>query len=508
MNKIFYFVCLLLAFTFRVNGQQDTIIYNPGTGDYTIQYIGEGFTGEDTLITLTYIPWTKLNPFISCDVFYDIDSSEYIYNWRIGNGEDSEQNLKKFVVVFGKNSQVVDRSTLAWHSKRWKGSADGEVVFINRWGWRADQGLEPTWSVSGLKLGSPDLPSIGFAYFQGKGSIPRFPYSSPPEKIDTQFAKLDGFPVNYVQQETIIPNELPDPFIPLYFLDTLINYNQRSLELSWITNQTTADKYDSLLNTAKTLLEGNHIPWVEHTLQTVLQEVDNDSSGNITSEAYALLRYNTEYLLENLPEVISPVLNSISPGLTLMPELEAHVNYSPEFNFTLSAAGSFFTDSTIIYFNNQQMETTVISDSIVGCQIIDTHITVTGDYPVWVSNYGFNSDTLFLTAVDILPEYVTPVVNCVQDNGDGNYTSWLGYINDNSASVHIGYGAKNMFWPCSILYPINRGQPNVFLPGRYSQVFSIEFSKSSSPPCADFYTWTLYSEYVNAADSKADPCDE
>ncbi len=42
---------------------------------------------------------------------------------------------------------------------------------------------------------------------------------------------------------------------------------------------------------------------MKNTLNQVLHDVDQDSTANLTSEAYALLRYNTEYLLNNLPEV-------------------------------------------------------------------------------------------------------------------------------------------------------------------------------------------------------------
>ena len=74
------------------------------------------------------------------------------------------------------------------------------------------------------------------------------------------------------------------------------------MEFSWITNQTTTNKYDSLFNTAKTQLQQNNNNAARTTLQTALQEVRVDSTDNLTSEAYALLKYNTEYLLENLPE--------------------------------------------------------------------------------------------------------------------------------------------------------------------------------------------------------------
>ena len=64
-----------------------------------------------------------------------------------------------------------------------------------------------------------------------------------------------------------------------------------------------ADKYSNHFTTAKTQLQQNNIPAVKNTLNQVLHDVDQDSTANLTSEAYALLRYNTEYLLNNLPEV-------------------------------------------------------------------------------------------------------------------------------------------------------------------------------------------------------------
>ena len=94
---------------------------------------------------------------------------------------------------------------------------------------------------------------------------------------------------------SIGPSAILDTLNVQSFLDSLINYNNQSYELSWITNQTTADKYDSLFRAAKTQLQQNNIAGVQNTLQTVLQDVDQDSSANLTSEAYALLKYNTEY---------------------------------------------------------------------------------------------------------------------------------------------------------------------------------------------------------------------
>ena len=64
----------------------------------------------------------------------------------------------------------------------------------------------------------------------------------------------------------------------------------------------TANKYDSLFNQAKSQLQLNNNNGAKITLQNVLQQVDIDSTDKITSEAYALIKYNTEYLLEKIPQ--------------------------------------------------------------------------------------------------------------------------------------------------------------------------------------------------------------
>jgi hypothetical protein len=85
-------------------------------------------------------------------------------------------------------------------------------------------------------------------------------------------------------------------------LDTLVTYTDRSLAVGWILDLSTATKYTSHFGTARTQLQANDNGGARTTLQSVLHDVDQDSSTTLTSEAYALLRYNTEYLLAHIPE--------------------------------------------------------------------------------------------------------------------------------------------------------------------------------------------------------------
>ena len=55
-----------------------------------------------------------------------------------------------------------------------------------------------------------------------------------------------------------------------------------------------------------------------------------------------------------------------------------------------------------------------------------------------------NTDEGYLTCqVDL--EKVTPLLECVINNGDGTYTAHFGYENPNSVSVDIAVGNNNKF---------------------------------------------------------------
>jgi hypothetical protein len=87
---------------------------------------------------------------------------------------------------------------------------------------------------------------------------------------------------------------------PVDFLDTITNYANQSRSLSWIKDQSTANRYVGYFGVAKTSLQQNNVASTRAALQQVLQDVNVDSSSTLTSEAYALMRYNTEYLLDQL----------------------------------------------------------------------------------------------------------------------------------------------------------------------------------------------------------------
>ncbi len=64
-----------------------------------------------------------------------------------------------------------------------------------------------------------------------------------------------------------------------------------------------------------------------------------------------------------------------------------------------------------------------------------------------------------------------PLLECVDNNGDGTYTAHFGYLNQSGATINLAVGPKNMFVPGQTDF----GQPTVFLPGEHLNVFSVVF---------------------------------
>ena len=154
----------------------------------------------------------------------------------------------------------------------------------------------PGQEVDGIGLMSHGLPSVRSfsvepmfdddAYYGDKEPTP------DEEDSVTQIISYYG--------KTVGPQSPPKIFLPTAWCDTISNYTMQSRTLGWITNQITADKYLGYFSSAQSQLQSNNIAGARSTLQTVLTNAISDSTSNLTSEAYALIRYNTEYLIMQL----------------------------------------------------------------------------------------------------------------------------------------------------------------------------------------------------------------
>lgn len=64
-----------------------------------------------------------------------------------------------------------------------------------------------------------------------------------------------------------------------------------------------------------------------------------------------------------------------------------------------------------------------------------------------------------------------PLLECVDNNGDGTYTAHFGYLSTSSSVITLPVGPKNMF----VGGDKDRGQPVVFYPGEHLSEFTVVF---------------------------------
>jgi hypothetical protein len=156
-------------------------------------------------------------------------------------------------------------------------------------------------SVDGLVMMSKFLPGIRTCVVE------------PHFIVDQYFRSIDD-PANTVTVEqiwaikdsqnyygvTVGPWAPPAKFDPLVFLDTLASFVYESHAEGWIRSNAGYEKYIQLLATAKVKLLEKDTRTAIRYLREVLADANADRSRALKPEAYALIRYNTEYFLEQL----------------------------------------------------------------------------------------------------------------------------------------------------------------------------------------------------------------
>jgi hypothetical protein len=262
-----------------------------------------------------YLPANRLSISLRCRASILSDSLVYQYTWS--NAPTSRQRMASFALSGIKG----DFRSLEPNGWRSLGVLDDLPVA----GWKIDDPLEFKKSLAagstqeGVQVRSRGIPRIVRFLVQGFRPMRHLSLEDLNPVSARENYRNDLLNNSFVGS-TIGPVDPPDTPHPLGFSDTLSSYTGQSRSLGWINDQPTADKYLTYFSTAKAQLQQNNTNGARTALESVLRDVDVDSSSTITSEAYALLRYNTEYLLNQLP---APKEFSIDDLITLVRRAEA-----------------------------------------------------------------------------------------------------------------------------------------------------------------------------------------
>ncbi|GAA4455295.1 hypothetical protein GCM10023189_22990 [Nibrella saemangeumensis] len=149
---------------------------------------------------------------------------------------------------------------------------------------------------------------------------------------------------------------------------------------------------------------------------------------------------------------------------------------SPLLTFALTATA---TSGLPISYQVVSGPATVLSDLL----------TITGIGPVTLQASQVGNQN-YLAAADVTQTFavttaekdkgVKPVLECVVNNGNGQWTARFGYKNDMDMPVYIPVGTTNYMTPATAI-----GQPVSFQPGRIQNVFTVSF------PANGQVSWSL-----------------
>jgi len=247
--------------------------------------VAQAYT-QDSLIILKYPSEKELNVTARASVTKINES--FIFRYTLLSSSSSSQKAWEYSLfdVSGFDSL---KSATGW-------DVGTSVIPKRRVTWASSDSaydVLPGKSLVGFSVISRGLPSIKDFYVRGYIDVPAI--SVEPDSI---FSGL--FPDNSFHGTTLGPTASPIPFRPLYFIDSLISYVSRSRSLSWITSQQTADNYLHYFMRVRSQLQAGRESEAIGNLQVVLKNSEADSSSLLTSEAYALIRYNTEHLIRRL----------------------------------------------------------------------------------------------------------------------------------------------------------------------------------------------------------------
>ena len=191
--------------------------------------------------------------------------------------------------------------------------------------------VQPGQSLPGFGMTSRGLPSI-----RSFTARPYFDVDSLFQDMDDPNRTLTLAQEDSIRESTAFlgytvgPQAPPIRFRPLTFLDTLASYVNRSRAFGWITNQATTDKYANYFSSARSQLQSANVGAAIATLQTVLASANADSTSLLTSEAYALLRFNSQYLITQLQPSLQVKGGIFNPQATSTLSVRA----KPDSNFT------------------------------------------------------------------------------------------------------------------------------------------------------------------------------
>ena len=299
-NKILLFIGIIflsVAMVIPVFAQEEKeqITYDPDKGIYFVTYWSQV---DSTYYEIPLFPGNESSPDVNATV--DKYNDEFRYSYNVFNGEKAVRELYSFSLKLNSNIFDIESPNFEWSYNKieWKS--------LIRWAHTNFEsetlGILPGNSVDGFfKYSSNQLPALNKAFVSSYWGLGNSPDAGPIGEIAL---KVDSLlqSTEHIILKTVGPKDPPDPLIPLDFLEKIIEYKVQSCEIGWIENPGICRSLQANLDNVKRQLEQGRTQTAANNLRALLNEVEAIREQQLSPEAYALLRFNGEYLLDKLNE--------------------------------------------------------------------------------------------------------------------------------------------------------------------------------------------------------------
>lgn len=275
----------------KTNSNQPSI-WTITTYKWNGQYY-DAWPGDPGYRQNTFYPRDRVSVTIAATVTQA--QSHLWYRYRVENGSSSVQKLSEIILRRRSNNITGISSRKGWSGFNGNGIIDWVCygpttgVFLYSTSNLISKG-EVDSSFGFYAIG---LPCISDYFAQG--------YNRTPTGYDLNLEYQNAY-TNSRSGRTVAAADPPSPFSGFNFLDTLDSYTIQSRSIGWITNDPTANAFVAGFDSAKAQLQRNDTRLARYTLDTVLAHAVQDSTNVLSSEAFALIYYNTQYLLSQLPD--------------------------------------------------------------------------------------------------------------------------------------------------------------------------------------------------------------
>jgi hypothetical protein len=256
------------------------------------------FQADPILSQEVPVPRNKI--VLKIDVRIDDLGNLLRYSYNLRNDELAEQGLWQFRLIVSKSLNLSElKSPKGWDGE-FGARKDKEYAEIN-WGTGGDFDIFPGASSDGFSFVSKAIPGIITYYAEGYAPPPSFEPGMATDEPIPGYDDLTPYGPGIVGK-TVGPILPPEPFVAIAFIDIIANYKHQSYDLGWIDNQGIVNSLDAKLDNAKKHLEkGQKTPAINE-LKAFVNEVEAQKDKHLKSGAYALLKYNAEYLMAKLSE--------------------------------------------------------------------------------------------------------------------------------------------------------------------------------------------------------------